>query len=245
MIDFEKAVVGLPQAERFPGLSGAWRWFRAPRWYGALAVSEDGRIAFEMRGLDVFDEDLVRAVLAFARTERLFADRPLVTASGFRHEPFDFDVVAACPPDVHTYHQGENETLHAAVTAVFPAYACECSGSENMEDAKYRFTHMLQPTVLTRRPVPFLKMRFENTRTGGGSIGPKRGFTTLDVLRRELRELGADAPGSFVEFENSHGEVRRIEPLNGAWAVTGASVETVRPENLDEWVNAQVCDLIE
>src|SRR6476646_861215 len=132
MIDFERAVAGLGEVEPFPGLTGAWRWRRRPRWYGALSVAEDGGHAFEMRGLDSFDEGLVRAVLTFARAGRFAENGYLRAVPGFRHEPFAFDVVAACGPAVHRYHQGENDDLHAAVTAVFPAFACEFSGTETL-----------------------------------------------------------------------------------------------------------------
>ncbi|MFE0703048.1 hypothetical protein [Streptomyces sp. NPDC058872] len=64
-------------------------------------------------------------------------------------------------------------------------------------------------------------MKYDNTRTRGGSEGDLRGFTTPDVLLREL-ELLEGAPGSFVEYENRHGDVWRIE-WNGSWVVDGKS----------------------
>ncbi|WP_328929883.1 hypothetical protein OG429_38415 [Streptomyces sp. NBC_00190] len=78
---------------------------------------------------------------------------------------------------------------------------------------------MLRPTIVSRPPAPYLRMRYENTRTTGGSVGPSRGFTTHDVLLRELGLLEG-APGSFVEFENSLGEVWNVE-WNGSWLVNG------------------------
>lgn len=240
MIDFEQAVAGFPKAEQFPGLAAAWRWYRAPRWYGALAVADDGRLAYEMRGLDSFDQGLVRAVLTFARAHQLSKTRVLSAAPGFRHEPFDFNVVAACTPAVHRYHLGEDDELHARVIGVFPAFACEISGTETIDEANVRVARMLRPTILTRAPAPYLKMRYDNTKTRARSIGSDRGFTTVDVLLRELHLLGADAPDSFVEFENVGGEVRRVEWLDGTLAVSGASAEVLHPDEVDAWVDTKM-----
>lgn len=112
-----------------------------------------------------------------------------------------------------------NEALNEVVSGVFPAYQCEFRGDENLEEAVLRFKRMLRPTIGSRPPVPYLRMRFENTRTGGGSMDPSRGFTTHDVLERELGLLEG-APGSFLEFENFRGDVWRVE-WDGSWLVNG------------------------
>lgn len=39
---------------------------------------------------------------------------------------------------------------------------------------------------LDRAPVPYLKMRYDNTKTKGGGVGPARGFTKPGVLLFEL-----------------------------------------------------------
>jgi hypothetical protein len=143
--------------------------------------------------------------------------RPLTVVPGFSYGAYQFDAVAAASPPVHGYHHGRNDALNEVVSAVFPTYQCEFRGDENLEEAVLRFGRMLRPTVITRPPVPYLRMRYENTRTGGGSVGPSRGFTMHDVLLRELGLLEG-APGSFVEFENFRGEVWNIE-WNGSWLV--------------------------
>ncbi|UKY47893.1 hypothetical protein [Streptomyces inhibens] len=186
----------------------------------SLAVDVDGRWAYQMNSLDVYDEGLSRAVLAFAREHQLGRGpdaRPLAVVPGFSYGAYRFDAVAAASPSVHGYHHGRNAALNEVVSAVFPAYQCEFRGDENLEEAVLRFKRMLRPTIVSRPPVPYLRMRYENTRTGGGSVGPSRGFTTHDVLERELRLLEG-APGSFVEFENSRGEVWNVE-WNGSWLV--------------------------
>lgn len=204
------------------------------RFVFSLAMDPDGRWAYQMNSLDVHDGGLTRAVLAFARHHQLGRGRdarPLTVRSGFSYGAYRFDAVAAASPTVHGYHHGRNEALNEVVSAVFPAYGCEFRGDENLEEAVLRFKRMLRPTLMSRLPVPYLRMRYENTRTGSGSVGTSRGFSTQDVLLRELGLLEG-AHGSFVEFENSHGEVRRVE-WDGSWLVNG------QPEDLrlsDEWV---------
>ncbi|WP_267244097.1 hypothetical protein [Streptomyces sp. PR69] len=224
-MDIERAVLENVNVEDFPGLPMAWRWSPMPRFVFSLAMDRDGDWAYQVNSIDGFDEDLVRAVLGFAREHRLGRGemQSFAVASGFASDPYGFDVVAAVPPDVHGYHVGRNDALNEVVSAVFPAYQCEFSGNETLEETRYRFKRMLRPTVMPRPPVPYLRMRYENTRTDSGSIGSSRGFTTHDVLLREV-ELLEGATGSFVEFENSRGQVWRIE-WDGSWVLNGEPQE--------------------
>ncbi|MEU3789860.1 hypothetical protein AB0F07_08645 [Streptomyces fructofermentans] len=233
-VDIGRAVAEIRNAEEMPSLPMAWRWSPMSRFVFAMAIDADGGWAYQMNSLDVHDEGLTRAVLAFAREHRLGRGPdagPLTTATGFSYGTYRFDSVAAASPSVHGYHHGRNEALNEVVSGVFPAYRCEFRGDESPEEAVTRFKGMLRPTVLSRSPVPYLRMRYDNTRTKGGSVGPSRGFTTHDVLLRELGLLEG-APGSFVEFENSSGEVWHVE-WNGSWLVNGTAREAPPSES---WV---------
>ncbi|MFD8413696.1 hypothetical protein ACFV2Q_18300 [Streptomyces sp. NPDC059650] len=233
-MNIEEAVAAIGTAHDEPGLPMAWRWSPMSRFVFHLAMDHDGRWAYQMNSLDVHDDGLARAVLAFAREHQLgrgLDARPLTVLPGFSYGAYRFDAVAAASPAVHGYHRGRNEALNEVVSAVFPAYQCEFRGDESLEEAVLRFKRMLRPAVVSRLPVPYLRMRYENTRTGGGSMGTSRGFTTQEVLLRELMLLEG-APGSFVEFENLHGEMWRVE-WDGAWLVNG------QPQGVrlsDEWV---------
>ncbi|MFD5574046.1 hypothetical protein [Streptomyces cadmiisoli] len=232
-MDIEQAVTDIGNVEEVPGLPKAWRWSPMSRFVFSLAMDVDGCWAYQMNSIDAHDEGLARAVLTFARQHQLGRGsdaRPLAVVPGFSYGTYQFDAVAAASPPVHGYHHGRNEDLNELVSAVFPAYQCEFRGDENLEVAVLRFKRMLRPTVITRPPVPYLRMRYENTKTGGGSVGPSRGFTTYDVLLRELGLL-EDSPGSFVEFENLRGEVWNIE-WNGSWLVNGTPQDCPPSESL-------------
>ncbi|OQR63084.1 hypothetical protein B6E66_15705 [Streptomyces maremycinicus] len=232
-MDIERAVAEIRNVEEAPGLSGAWRWSPMWRFVFTLAVDADGGWAYQMNSLDVHDEGLTKAVLEFARERRLGrgpGSPPFTVATGFSYGTYRFDAVAAASPPVHGYHHGRNEALNEVVSGVFPAYGCEFRGDESLAEAEVR-KGMLRPTLLSRSPVPYLRMRYDNTRTKGGSVGLSRGFTTLDVLLRELVLLEG-APGSFVEFENSSKEVWRVE-WHGSWLVNGAPQDAPPSES---WV---------
>ncbi len=233
-MNIEQAVAEIGNAEQISGLPTAWRWSPMSRFMFFLAMDTDGGWAYQMNSLDLHDEGLAKAVLAFARQRGLGRGPgagPLTSATGFSYGAYRFDSVVAASPPVHGYHHGRNDALNEVVSAVFPAYQCEFRGDETLEEAVMRFKRMLRPTILSRPPVPYLRMRYENTRTEGGSTGTSRGFTTQDVLLREL-ELLEGAPGSFVEFENSLGEVWNVE-WNGSWVVNATAQDTPPSEG---WV---------
>ncbi|MEV7630725.1 hypothetical protein [Actinoplanes sp. NPDC089786] len=87
-----------------------------------------------------------------------------------------FDVVAATIPAVHRYHELKEPGLNEVTYAVFPAYRCESTGRETQREAEDRFDRMLDPANLKRLPTPWLRMRYDNPRTGGGSVGTELGL---------------------------------------------------------------------
>ncbi|MGH3118184.1 MAG: hypothetical protein ACRDP3_12700 [Streptomyces sp.] len=231
-MDLITDVSRLPGAGPLDGLSDAWHWSPNPRFNFFAALSEDKGHLFQVNVMDICDYDLVRALLTFARertSEVTSSGRHLVPIEGFSHPGYSFDTMAAAPPGVHGYLVKEHPDLHSVAYAVFPGYRSEFSGTEDEEEAQARVRKMLRPTKLDREPVPFLKMRYDNTRTRSGSTGPHRGFATLPILLREL-ELLQEAPGSLVEWENRHADVWRAQ-WDGALHLQGSSAAS-RPVDL-------------
>jgi hypothetical protein len=223
-MDLVGTLSGMPGAVPFDGLPDAWHWSPNRRFNFVAALNADREHVLQINTIDRFDPDLVRAVLAFAREHgaELFADkRPLIPLLGFAYTGFGFDTVVAVSPDVHQYHERDNAELHELTDAVFPAWHYEFSGTEPADEARFRYGHPqgVRSSRLDREPSPYLKMRYDNTRTKSGSIGPDRGFTKLATLNRELELLDGTAD-SFVEFENYRGEVWRVE-WAGTWVLIG------------------------
>lgn len=216
------AIEAIPGVRPFGGMDGAWEWSPVPLFKFTLALTSGGDRIVQVNARGVFDDDLVREVLTFARSADLdaaVAERHIALLPGFRTaNPHGYDAVGVMPPAANGYYRHRNEWLQKRTFAVFPAYTSEVSGTETVDEASYRFSHMLRASDLHRDPVPCFKMRYDNKRTRARSTNEGRGYATVDVLLRET-ELLAGSPDSFVELENFQGLVRTITWSDGGWVV--------------------------
>ncbi|MDN3289495.1 hypothetical protein QWL27_27635 [Streptomyces thermocarboxydus] len=233
-MDLLTTLAAFPNAAPLAGLDRAWTWSLGPVLHFAGAVTAEGRRLLQTNQRGRRDEELARAVLAFARQheEPLIGEgRPIAAVRGFSAPGYAFDAVAATAPEVHGHHKARNPDLTAVTYIVFPAFETEVSGRESLEEAQARYQKMLSPAEIGREAVPFLKMRFENTRTSGGSTNPGRALPYPRMLRQEVPQLKG-APGGFVEWENRVGEAWRVT-WDGEWVLSGAEGER-RGMSLDE-----------
>jgi hypothetical protein len=214
----------MPNVTPLVSLPEAWHWSLAPGFDFAATLSEDRAYILQLYALNSYDEELIRAVLAFARDHgsELIAsvERPLTAVDGFSHPGSAFDIVVAIGPTVHRYHQ-ENPDLHEATRAVLPAYRCEFSGKEDEVDTQFRYARAAGVPVsrLDREPHPYLKMRHK---TESGRVISKRGFVNPWSFIHELGTL--ENSDRFVEFENYLGQVWQVT-WSGAWILTDESGE--------------------
>ncbi|MET8449861.1 hypothetical protein [Streptomyces sp. NPDC005209] len=243
-MDLQATVTGFPNATPLDGLDRAWRWSLVPVLNFAGALTSDGTRLLQMNQRGKHDPELAAAVLAFAREhekELIVEGRLLTSVAGFGVPGYTFDSVAAVVPEVHGHHKVQHPDLTPLTYIVFPGYACEFSGRETLPEAEARYHKMLPTAEIERGPLPFLKMRFDNPRTGGGSTNPERALTYPEVLLNELPEL-EDTPEAFVEYENHEGKVWRVQWSDGAWAVTGDSeLRATGFEELRRFVEGTLC----
>ncbi|MDT0268052.1 hypothetical protein RM844_17360 [Streptomyces sp. DSM 44915] len=209
-MDLRQTVASFRNCAPLADATDAWVWSPAPGLHFSGALSPAGDTLFQLSYRGEYREEIARAVAVFSRehaAELASPERPLTPVAGFAAPGFAFDTLAALPPAVHQHYEYENPELNPFVYEVFPGYACEFAGDENEAETQAR-RRLISPSTLDREPVPYLKMRFRNTRTGVHSQGTQRGLAPLAILHQELAGL-MDAPGSFVEFENRHHEVWR------------------------------------
>ncbi|MCO4697779.1 hypothetical protein LRR80_03847 [Streptomyces sp. RO-S4] len=233
-MDLQTTLTGFPNAAPLDGLDQAWKWSMGPVLHFAGVLSKDGTRLMQTNQRGRHDEELARGVLAFAREHEqalIGTDRPIAAVPGFSADGYAFDAVAATAPEVHGHHKAQNPDLTAVTYIVFPAFATEVSGRESLEEAQARYQKVLSPAEIGREAVPFLKMSFDNPRTGGGSTNPGRALTYPRMLRQEIPQLEG-ALGGFVEWENRTGEVRRVA-WDGEWVLSEAAGER-RGMSLDE-----------
>lgn len=223
-MDLLSTIEALPNVGPLEDLDRAWKWSLNPVLHFAGALTSDGTRLFQTNQRGKHDESLARAVLTFARDHEkqlIGGGRFIGYAAGFELPGYTFDAVAAAVPDVHGHHRAQNPDLTAVTYIVFPAYACEFSGRETLAEAEARYTKMLHPAEIGREAVPFVKMSFDNPRTGGGSNNPGRALTYPRILLQEIPQL-ENSPGGFVEYENREGNVWRIE-WDGTWLLSAES----------------------
>ncbi|GAA3851262.1 hypothetical protein [Streptomyces sedi] len=234
-MDLKSVVEGFRNVTAVRGVSDAWQWSPAPglNFVGALAPGS-APMLFQMSYRGERDGRMDEAAVVFSRQRADgLADptRAMNAVGGFSAPGYRFDVLAALPPKVHRHYEYENPGLDPFVRVVFPGYTCEFAGDESEEEV-LALRRLLNPSVLAREPVPYLKMRFDNTRTQARSRGSARGFARHAMFHHELGELEG-SPGSFVEFENRHHEVWRVEWDSGL-VLTGAGIEGARRLGLAE-----------
>ncbi|HEU4380188.1 MAG TPA: hypothetical protein VFR73_16565 [Hyphomicrobiaceae bacterium] len=211
MVDVAAVVKEFSGVRPVAGLDDCWTW-SAGRFYFTIALTADDGHAMQLNCREVLDLNLVVAVLAFARrrTEAVLAGAPFAVMEGFTStSATPFDCVAAAIPAIARYHEFDHPDLNDVTYAVFPAYRCEFSGRETQEEATYTFDRVLDAANPHRPPSPWVRMRFDNPKTGTGSVGPDLGIASADLLMQEMRNL-EHADNAFVEFENFRHERRRV-----------------------------------
>jgi hypothetical protein len=166
------------------------------------------------------DEELMVSVLSFARerSAEVLAAVPFAVLEGYKppaDSDYQFDTVGGVNPAVYRIHDKIPE-LAEVTYKVFPAWRCEFSGRETQLEARDRFKKFLGAADIHRLPTPFLKLRFDNPKTGGGTIGPDLGLASADLLFRELRELDR-AEGAWIDFQNFENKLRRAYWHDGPW----------------------------
>lgn len=249
MVDIAAVVNEFPGVRPAAGLDRCWTW-SAGWFHFALALTPDGDHALQVNCRDDLDLNLMVAVLAFARErgDAVMAAAPLAVLEGFESPSVSratpFDTVAAVIPAVHRYHEYEQPELNDVTYAVFPAYRCEFSGLETQQEAVYRFDSMLDPANLKRPPSPWVRMRFDNPKTGAGSVGTELGIAPADKLMQELRNLEY-ADSAFVEFENFRQERRQVSWSGELRLSDGDEIRTVEPADLLIWAHRFVYEGID
>ncbi|GIG86247.1 hypothetical protein [Plantactinospora endophytica] len=212
MTDIANIVQGFAGVRPLPGIQDAWTWSLGTMFSYGLAITPDGGHAVQMNMRGEGDEELLTSVLSFARerSTEVLAAVPFAVLEGYTppgNSNYEFDTVGAVIPTVYRLHKKIPE-LSDVTYQVFPAWRCEFSGRESQIEAADRFGKFLESADIHRIPRPFLKMRFDNPKTGGGSIGDELGLARTDLLYSELRKLDR-ADGAWIDFQNFQNKLRR------------------------------------
>lgn len=246
MIDIAAVVQKFDEVRPLPGMDDAWTWGVEDMFAYALALTSDRAHAIQVNFEGELDTELAVSVLSFARdrSPEVLAAAPFAVLEGYTPPPTSqvfFDTVGVAIPAVHRYHELDEPELNEVTYAVFPAYRCEFSGRETQKEAEDRFDRMLVVTDMQRLATPWLRMRYDNPKTGGGSVGSELGLTWPDKLTTELRNLdGAD--GAWVDFENFQNKLRRasFSDADGLLLADGQDAREIEMTELLSWTHTFV-----
>jgi hypothetical protein len=213
VIDIAAVVQKFDDVRPLPGMEDAWTWAVEDMFAYALALTPDRAHAIQINFMGALEADLAVSVLSFARDRsgEVLSAAPFAVLEGYTPPASSgvfFDTVAAAIPAVHRYHELEEPELNEVTYAVFPAYRCEFSGRETQKEAEDRFDKMIDVADMQRLPTPWVRMRYDNPKTGGASVGSELGLTWPDNLTSQLRQLDG-AEGAYVDFENFQNKRRR------------------------------------
>ncbi|RJQ77800.1 hypothetical protein D5S17_15435 [Pseudonocardiaceae bacterium YIM PH 21723] len=210
-MDLTATFAAMPGAQPAEGIPGGWIWRLGPVSAHLALVSKDGEHALKTFALSTYDAALGHELLRFAgdHADELFvpAEQPFAIAEGFSCPGHGFDLVVSVSPAIHRFKLDDQE-VHDATREFFLAYRCEVAGTEDEQDAGFRYLRApgIQTSTWNREPNPCLRMRM---RTETREI-KERGFAPLRTLVVELGRI-PDREGGFVEFENYQ---------NRVWTVT-------------------------
>lgn len=160
---------------------------------------------------DNFDEELAKMVMVFLskKIDILNLKNTITILDGFYHEGYGFNAVVVLGPDAHHMFQVHNKSLHTCSFEVFPIFRCEFSGDESSELVNEIRHDSVDTLDWKRAPSPKVYIRFNNMKTGGGTIGAKWILTKVDSVLLELQGL-TDEARSFIEIKNYKEEICRI-----------------------------------
>lgn len=217
------------------GVDGAWMWTGPnDRFRHAAALAADGEHSFEIRTMDSWNEEVARAVLAFAvaHSEEFLGSENLTTpVTGFTSPVRDFDTVASISSRV-TRFQHDVPELTDATVPVFPAWHYEFSEHATPPEIEFLLKNPngLQKTELGRSPLPFHRIRYANSRMQTSSPSDDLYIAYRNVLEFNLKELANTDETSFVEFENHLGEAWIVFWRDGAWRIIAAEDNPTEPQ---------------
>ena len=154
-----------------------------------------------------------------------------------RTSPFQVGVVAHPSVANHTISKLVNFMTPVSYV-VFPAFACEFTANDDVEDAKFRLKKTVNWADWVREPAPVVAMRFKRgsgvKSTGGKGLLLFRPEEADRTLKKVMEE------GGFMEVENFKREVVMIKQDAGVFTVDvdAAGARVVSAELVTPWFNS-------
>jgi hypothetical protein len=122
---------------------------------------------------------------------------------------YKFNALLTAPPDYHSYFKGRLDAERKQLFFCCPIYRYEFGGNETSEEF-YALRRDIVPTLdWQREPAPKIVLRFDNPKTGGGTVKRRRIFAKRELLLQEIDKLSGVENG-FIEIGNYRGNTAEI-----------------------------------
>lgn len=125
--------------------------------------------------------------------------------------PYALPGAFIAPASFHSYFKGMLDDRRERLALVLPAYRCEFSGDESVEDFVFIRRHLPSLDWL-REARPKILMRFDNPATGGGTIDEAEVLVGFDTVLREIDNLDG-VVDAFLELRNYREAVMEVLSL--------------------------------
>lgn len=153
---------------------------------------------------DAFAASVIKAALMPSRNVSGLCKHPLDKSN-----VYDFTHFLLAPADYHSYFKGRLDPQREQLVLCLPIHNCEFAGDESPD----LFCQLRRDIVAIhdwRRPVtPRVLLRFDNPKTGSGTIGSANVPLKYSLLENEIRNLNGVVSG-FIEIVSFRGDYAQI-----------------------------------
>ncbi|POP40661.1 hypothetical protein CHU32_26140 [Superficieibacter electus] len=150
---------------------------------------------------------------------------------------YGFDSLLLAPSGYHGHFNGVLDDKRSELILCSPIYHHEFSGNESVDEFREMRTRRVHIDRWDRKPEPKILVRFNNTKTGGGTIGNEYILMSDARLKSEIHNLNGVVNG-FIEVENYLGERIIISTTVNTYQLRLESGEVVVSESiLNEKIN--------
>ena len=168
------------------------------------------------------------------KAAREMSSNPATLAKHAIEEDGDYKFTHAilAPANFHSYFGGILDAERSQVVLLSPIYNCEFAGDESVELFYHLRRHIIPTLDWQRQVTPRVMLRFDNPKTGGGTIGPNPFPVKFSVLELEIANLNGVEAG-FIEMTSFRGDYAEIlSPAVGQYTFR-SQAETV-PRQMTE-----------
>jgi hypothetical protein len=186
---------------------------------------------------DNFDIELCASIRSFCQTHCKDRAREVSVLRDFSCPGPPFELVAVqFSGEYYAYRQLDPWMAQNTFLA-FPAFRCELSGTEDLE--QFKQIQQKGPCMIDwkRTPFPLVRMRRKNMRTGADSLSFDLQLSNERSLRLEIEKLPRDA-ASYLEFENFMGDRYSVHAVAEGYQVKRSTEGSCIVSNhaIDKWI---------